>query len=74
MALNNKLGFIGASTDTPVPGVVGSGPSTNATWANLIAGTTTTDSALADAGYIEFPGVARDGTTAITCRIPVVKA
>ncbi len=65
--LNPKLTNVGATND-PIDGI----PGANGTWAKLIAGGATTDSAFADAGYIEFPGVDGSGN-ALTLRIPCVK-
>lgn len=47
---------------------LGAKPGTNATWTNFIAGTTTTDSALADCGWMP---ILSDGTT---YRVPVLTA
>lgn len=69
-----KLGVVGASSDKPNAGngAADGVPGTNGTWAKFIAGTTITDTALADAGFFEFPYIDAAGA-AQTGRIPVFK-
>lgn len=65
-----KIRPVGASGDQP-NGTDGA-PGANGTWANFITGATTSDTAFAAAGYVEFPAVDGSGN-AITCRIPCFK-
>lgn len=71
MPFSPKITRVGSASDQ-ANGTNGT-PGTNGTWANFIAGATTSDSAFAAAGFVEVPAV--DGTgAAITLRFPCFKA
>ena len=71
MPFSPKITRVGSASDQ-VNGTNGT-PGANGTWANFIAGTTGTDSAVAHAGYVEVPAVDGSGN-AITVRFPCFKA
>lgn len=69
-----KLGHVGQASDNlnAGNGTSAGTPGTNGTWTNFIAGTTTSDTAFAAAGFIEIPYLDGSGVQQMG-RIPVFK-